>query len=178
MADAFADARAARDLTPAWEKRRPYTEEELARLLSAADPRIQALLLCGHMGLRVGEALALDWTDLDLSARVLTVQNGKIRWVNRSRSLMATLEMLTGRVGAVIGGGKDAACERLHWLYKRAEVRNKGFHALRHYAGTRLLREGHSLHAAAQHLGHASIETTRIYAKWADDGLREALDDW
>ncbi|GGM21950.1 tyrosine-type recombinase/integrase [Deinococcus aerophilus] len=181
-ADAFADARAARDLTAAWDKRQPYTEDEAARLLDHADARMQALLLlCGHAGLRIGEALTLDWADVDLSARVLTVQHGKggkTRRVNLSRSLGAALEALTGQEGSVIGGGADAARERLGWLCKRAGVSNKGFHALRHYAGTRLVREGHSLDATARHLGHASIETTRIYAKWADDGLREALGDW
>ncbi|MBB6018745.1 tyrosine-type recombinase/integrase [Deinococcus radiopugnans] len=183
--DAFADARAAPDSTAAWDKRQPYTEEEMTRLLGAADARMTALLLlCGHSGLRIAEALALAWADVDLSARALTVKNGKggkTRRVNLSRSLGAALEALETMEGwedLVIGGGVDAARERLGWLCKRAGVGNKGFHALRHYAGTKLVREGHSLDAAARHLGHASIETTRIYAKWADDGLREALDEW
>lgn len=181
-ADAFADAKAGRDKTPAWEKRQPYTEDETARLLDAADARMRALLLlCGHGGLRIAEALALDWADVDVSARVLTVRNGKggkTRRVTLSRSLGAALEALGHREGPVIGGGADAARERLHWLTLRAKVDNKGFHALRHYAGTRLVREGRSLDDAARHLGHASIETTRVYAKWADDGLRDALNDW
>lgn len=181
-ADAFADARAARDPTAAWDKRQPYTEEETQRLLKRADARMRVLLLlCGHTGLRITEALTLEWADVDLSARALTVQHGKggkARQVNLSRSLVAALEVLPGREGPVIGGGADAARERLYWLCRRAGVTNKGFHALRHYAGTRLVHEGHSLDAAARHLGHASIETTRIYAKWADDGLREALDKW
>ncbi|QFP75065.1 tyrosine-type recombinase/integrase (plasmid) [Deinococcus sp. AJ005] len=181
-ADAFADVRAAPDPTPAWDKRQPYTEEEMTRLLGAADARMTALLLlCGHTGLRIAEALALAWADVDLSARVLTVKNGKggkTRRVNLSRSLVTAFEALTGRDSLVIGGGADAARERLLWLCKRTETGNKGFHALRHYAGTRLVREGHSLDAAARHLGHASIETTRIYTKWADDSLRDALNDW
>jgi integrase/recombinase XerC len=58
------------------------------------------------------------------------------------------------------------------------DVPNRGFHSLRHYAGTRLVREGHSLDDTAHHLGHASIETTRVYAKWSDDGLRKSLGNW
>ncbi|MFT2722371.1 hypothetical protein ACMT4L_20480 [Deinococcus sp. A31D244] len=42
------------------------------------------------------------------------------------------------------------------------------------YAGTRLVREGHSLDDTAHHLGHASIKTTRVYAKWSDNGLRKS----
>ncbi|GGO36794.1 tyrosine-type recombinase/integrase [Deinococcus humi] len=181
-ADAFADARAARDFTAAWDKRQPYTEEEIQSLLDHADARMRALLLlCGHTGLRIGEALLLAWADVDLGARALTVRNGKggkTRRVNLSSSLVAALEALAGEEGPVIGGGADAARERLHWLCKRVGVSNRGFHSLRHYAGTRLVREGHTLDATARHLGHASIETARIYAKWADDSLRETLDRW
>ncbi len=55
----------------------------------------------------------------------------------------------------------------------------KGVHALRHYCGTRLVREGGDLEMAARHLGHASIETTRIYAaKWSDEGLKRTVGEW
>ncbi len=35
-----------------------------------------------------------------------------------------------------------------------------------------------SLEHVARHLGHAQIETSRIYAKWSDETLREALSKW
>lgn len=60
---------------------------------------------------------------------------------------------------------------------KRASIHNKGFHAFRHYAGTRIAGTL-GLEDAARHLGHSSIETTRIYAKWADASLVNALKDW
>ncbi len=78
----------------------------------------------------------------------------------------------------MIGGTADSARERLRWLCRRAGVEPKGYHALRHYTGTRLVREGKSLDAAARHLGHASIKKTRVYAKWADDGLKDVLNAW
>ncbi len=95
--DPFTDARATRDLTPAWDKRQPYSEEKTTRLLGAADARILTLLLCGHAGLRISETLALEWADVDLSACVLVVRNGrgvKTPRVNLSRSLVAALEAL------------------------------------------------------------------------------------
>ncbi len=55
---------------------------------------------------------------------------------------------------------------------------NKGVHALRHYAGTRLMQQTKSLEDVARHLGHSSIETTRVYAKWSDEKLRDVLNDW
>ena len=75
--DPFTDARATRNLTPAWDKRQPYSEEKTTRLLGAADARMLTLLLCGHAGLRISETLALEWADVDLSARILVVRNGK-----------------------------------------------------------------------------------------------------
>ncbi|MFC4485854.1 tyrosine-type recombinase/integrase, partial [Cupriavidus campinensis] len=102
----------------------------------------------------------------------------KTRRVALSRSLVDALGALEGREGLVIGNTAQAARKRLATLCRRASVDNKGFHALRHYAGTRLVREGRSLDDAARHLGHASIETTRVYAKWADEGLRDTLGEW
>ena len=54
----------------------------------------------------------------------------------------------------------------------------RGYHALRHYAGTRLTQEGASLDDVARHLGHSVLETARIYAKWSDDGLRRRMASW
>ena len=67
---------------------------------------------------------------------------------------------------------------RLQKVCKRAGVLYKGAHALRHYAGTRLMQQTGSLEHVARHLGHAQIETSRIYAKWSDATLREALSAW
>jgi len=51
----------------------------------------------------------------------------------------------------------------------------RGYHALRHSAGTRLTREGASLEDVARHLGHAALETARSYAKWSDHALRQRM---
>ncbi len=41
-----------------------------------------------------------------------------------------------------------------------------------------VMRQTGSLEHVARHLGHAQIETSRIYAKWSDATLREALSAW
>jgi hypothetical protein len=30
----------------------------------------------------------------------------------------------------------------------------------------------------ARHLGHAKLDTSRIYAKWSDEKLAESVGDW
>ena len=173
-ADPFADARPRRDTTAAWDKRVPYAEPEVQALLKLASPRDQALiLLCAHGGLRIQEALSVTWADIDLAAGVLTVQHGKgdkRRRVHLTRRLVQALDALP-RSGPVIGGTQVAARQRLKAIADRAGTPYRGWHAFRHYAGTRIVRETASLEHAARHLGHATLETTRVYAKWSDRTL-------
>lgn len=177
----FADVKPVREKTAAWERRVPYTHDEVQALVAAADPRMRALLLlCAHGGLRVSEALALTWDDVRLDARELTVRHGKggkQRRVVVGESLIGALQNLP-RQAQVIGGSYPAAVERLQRLCVRATVPYRGHHALRHYAGTRLTREGASLDDVARHLGHSALETARIYAKWSDEGLRRRVAGW
>lgn len=37
---------------------------------------------------------------------------------------------------------------------------------------------GGDLEMTAHHLGHASIETTRIYVRWNNQGLKKAVGEW
>jgi len=177
----FADVKAVRDKTAAWDKRSPYSDNEVLALLELADARMRALLLlCAHGGLRISEALALKWEDVRLNGAELVVRfgkGGKQRRVVLGQSLIQALEGVQSE-GAVIGGSYPAAVERLRRLCTRAAVPYRGYHALRHYAGTRLTREGASLDDVARHLGHSVLETARIYAKWSDDALRRRVSDW
>ncbi len=61
---------------------------------------------------------------------------------------------------------------------EEAGIPYRGIHALRHTCGTRLVRETGNLEMAARHLGHSSIETTRVYAKWSDEGLNSTVGGW
>ena len=177
----FADVKPVRDKTAAWDKRSPYREEEITALLTEADPRMKALLLlCAHGGLRISEALALEWSDAQPAAGELLVRSGKggkQRRVVLGKSLIHALERIRSE-GTVIGGSYPAAVERLQRLCTKTAVPYRGYHALRHSAGTRLTREGASLDDVARHLGHSVLETARIYAKWSDEGLRHRIAGW
>jgi len=50
--------------------------------------------------------------------------------------------------------------------------------ARRHYRGTRLMRDTGDLDTVARVLGHRSIETARVYAKWCDQGAKTAIGRW
>ena len=190
-ADPFKDTRVATDPTPAWEKRFPYEEDELRQLILFSHGADRALILLGaHAGLRVSEMLALRWDDIDLGRKHLVVRHGKggkRRTVSLSRSLLETLkdlresgERFVGeRAGYVLPyGAPISARRRLGLVCEQAGVAPRGIHSLRHAAGTRVVRETGSLEEAAHHLGHVSIETTRVYAKWSNKTLQATVGEW
>ncbi len=190
-ADPLRDAHPQRDLVPAWEKRQPYQPYEVARLVAAAHGDDLALVLLGaHAGLRVSEMLALRWSEVDTGRRELVVRHGKggkPRTVQMSGSLTAALadpavtdgDRGGSRAGYVLPyGSAFSAWRRLNLVCAGAGVTPRGVHSLRHAAGTRVVQETQSLEEAARHLGHASIETTRVYAKWSNTRLRATVGEW
>ncbi|SMB77778.1 tyrosine-type recombinase/integrase [Deinococcus hopiensis] len=179
--DPFVDVKPRKDKRRAWDKRQPYPDSDVQKLLDAAPVEMRVLLrLGGIAGLRASEITGLKWGDLDLDGGALTVQNGKggkARRVLLSSSLVADLHDLGPRASDVfvIGRTPEAARARLRTLCNRVGVPYLGLHALRHLAGTRLIRAGFQLQDVAEHLGHSDVQTARVYGKWADDRLREHL---
>ena len=174
--DPFADLRPARDMVAAWDKRKPYSDAQVQRLLAAAGPHDALLiLLCAHAGLRVSEAVALRWEDVDLAERELTVQRGKggkLRRVPLTRTLAGALAEARALPKETEGSGpadyllpyrdRRTAWHRLHAVAVRAEVPYLGVHAFRHTAGTRIYRQTESVEITARMLGHQQLETSRI----------------
>lgn len=179
--DPFPDVKPKKDRRRAWDKRQPYPEQDVDRLLAQAAPDMRVLLrLGGIAGLRASEITSLRWRDVDLESGVLTVQHGKggkSRRVLLSKSLTADLNMLREHASSdfVIGRTPEAARSRLKTLCRRLGVPYLGLHALRHLAGTRLVRAGFDLQDVAEHLGHSDVQTARTYGKWADDRLRDHM---
>ncbi len=181
----FADAKAMKETTAPWDKRQPYSELELSKLLVVAVGIDSLLLLLGaHGGLRVGEMTTLCWRDVDIAGRELTVRTGKGRKTRRvtlSASLAQALLLAydADKEHVLPFRTQPRAFQRLLRLCKKAGVASKGLHALRHYAGTRITREHNGdLEPAARHLGHSSLETTRVYAKWSDEALKRSVGGW
>ena len=173
--DPFADVLAPRNPTPRHERRHPYSDAAVEALLRAAAGMDRVLvLLCAHAGLRIAEALALNWEDVGLehgSLRVTAGKGRKARTVSLSATLVAALHdarPASGR-GPVICSAEglpyaDPTVPRRHLrrLCARAHVTYLGFHSLRHSAGTRLARQTGNLQLVAAHLGHADVSTAAV----------------
>lgn len=199
-ADPFRDVRIPKDLTPGIVKRPPYSEDEIADVLAEADVHGKFLIfLTAHAGLRISEALALEWSDLDESTRRLHVREGKGR-KGRMVAMSGSLTRAFRHYRALYAQGgfehtdgrrttqttrvfryADHTTARYHLkkAFAAAGVTFRGFHPGRKYAGTRLLQQIKDFGRVAAHLGHASVDTTRKgYAQLAADDLKDDLAGW
>lgn len=183
-ADPFLDVKPAKDLTPPWEKRHPYQHHEIQQLLEVTTDSLKLLvLLCSHGGLRIGEALNLQVRDIQPQDRILIIRSGKggkMRRVVLSQTLLLNLsphlrkEPHTSLVNLTYQG----AVKKLRAACAFAKITYRGWHSMRHYSGTRLMRETGDLDRVARHLGHADLATARIYAKWSEDSLHSTVGQW
>lgn len=135
-------------------------------------------------GLRVSEAAALDWSDLELDQGVVHVREGKggkPRQGVLGPPAVAALRRLhdPGARGPVF---RNARGGRLSTRSMRRIVRAMGLkagqgglhpHALRHAFATHLLDHGADLRGIQELLGHASLSTTQKYTHVSTAALRE-----
>jgi len=179
----FADVKSPHDPTPPEEKRHAYSDADIAALLEVADAQDRALILLGaHGGLRVSEALALEWAAVNLQAGTLRVtagKGGKARTIALSGALRAALAAWKAESQ---GSGHvlpyrtaTRARQRLQAVCRAAGVTYLGVHSLRHTCGTRLAAIAGDLRVAARHLGHSSTTTTQTYAKMNQAAYSEAI---
>jgi integrase len=139
-----------------------------------------------YTGLRLGEALALQWGDVDFAQRRLIVQRAvsgdvegptkgwQVRYVPLADPARDALHRLHARGDFTqredyvfcgrLGGRLDASAlrRRYHAARKAAGLRHVKLHGLRHGAGSLVAR--HTDAVFVQHfLGHAKLATTERY---------------
>lgn len=168
-----ANSKAATALPP-----KAIAKEELHRLARCWDklyPKNSGLILVGgHAGLRLGEALALQWADVDfVKGQILVTKNydqsrkaygptksGKGRTVPLSKALEhALMNRSTFRPSDNVFAC-TAVNAKLRRACRKAGVREITFHALRHTFATLALESGRSIRSVADALGHAQVVTT------------------
>ena len=156
---------------------RPMGREDLHRLLSVTSGEMRrAICLGAYAGLRVAEAAALDWADVDVEARRIIVRGGKgdkDRPVGLSPLLLDALLPVTG--GNVVRAGGKAYSANAMQQKVNATIRAAGvdgtFHKLRSRFATVALASTGNLLAVSRALGHSSPATTAVYAATADSDL-------
>lgn len=160
---------------------------------SARDRAIALLPL--YAGTRIAEIAALDVTDVRLSARKgqvhLVGKGEKARKVPAHPQLRAALaswliERPTKRgadssaLFTSVRGTRmttDAIADVIDTITRAAGLDDDvTSHVLRHTFGTELTRSGVDLVTIAELMGHASLETTRLYTRPSEADMQRAVD--
>ena len=173
--------------------RRFETDEDEQRVLNAANPQLRAVVIAIlDTGCRPGEILSLQWEDLNLERRELTVQAVKsktrtARMIPISSRLAAVLEMRrlnpAGKpfppeaypFGNAVG--ERCTSVRTAWENARDTAGLPGLQLrdLRHEAGSRFDEAGIPTNYVSKLLGHASLTTTTRYLNITRRGLHRAM---
>jgi integrase/recombinase XerD len=153
--------------------------EALQRLFtSATNPRHRVLLMTTYAaGLRVGEVVRLQLTDIESDRRLIRVNQGKgrkDRYTLLSARLLAELRAYWQcyRPSPWLFTAQDrtkpmsiASAQKIYYHTKRVAgiTHGKGIHTLRHCFATHLLEAGVDLRTIQLLLGHRSLDTTTRY---------------
>ena len=149
------------------------------------------ILLALHTGCRSGELLGLEWSRVDLDARLIHFEARHTK-AKRRRSvpLNATATRVVHArkrfVEEHCPGSPWVLCrqngQRLQWLHKgfaraceHAGIEDFRIHDLRHTCAAWLVSAGAPLAEVRDLLGHASITMTERYAHLAPDNVRAAV---
>jgi integrase len=170
--------------------------DDYERLVQAAriDMNTYVLvLLGGDAGLRLGEMMALEWSDVDLHRRQLTVQRsdwkghvtttkgGRLRHVLMTERLAAALRALRhlrGKLVLVQSSGEPLTMkivqDRIGSAARRAGVR-PGVHILRHTFCSHLAMRGAPARAIQELAGHQDLKTTHRYMHVSPAAVEDAI---
>jgi integrase len=180
-------------------RERIASPEEAERLLAALPERDRPVWATAlYAGLRRGELMALQWTDVDLANGVIRVvraydEKARVEIEPKSRAGRRTVPI----VGALrdilvahkanqarsdgLAFGEDTPFQpsnlwrRAQRAWKRAGLEPIGLHEARHTFASVLIASGVNAKAITSYMGHASIQTTYdVYGKLMPGSEAEA----
>ncbi|MEI6171154.1 MAG: tyrosine-type recombinase/integrase [bacterium] len=176
------------------------TATEQAALLAQPNPRYPTgqrnqtmLRIMLDTGLRVSEATALRWRDIDFTTGQLMVRQGKgakdrTLWIGDED--LATLQSWRERQARDVAGDHEHVFTTLEggpvspryvgamvkrYAAKAGITKNIHPHTLRHSFATDLYRQTKDLLTTAKALGHASVAATQVYTHIVDEDVEAAL---
>ena len=173
--------------------------------LSDKRDKMFGVVLCLYSGLRIGELLALKWTDVDFTKGTITVnktchdgqdKNGKLcrmedtpKTASSRRTIPLPKQILQllkthkkqGKSEYVISSDDKPTYIRSYQrsfdlLLKELKIEHRGFHSLRHTFATRALECGMDVKTLSEILGHKSPTITlNRYAHSMMDHKKEMM---
>jgi integrase len=169
--------------------------ERLIKAAAGIDPRtLLVVLLGGEAGLRRGEIIAVEWSDVDLKRRVLTIARSEFRGhVTETKghrfrtvpitdplaeALRAHRHLKGPRVLYSCGTKTPGESTIRLWLaeaQEAAKLKVKGPHTLRHTFCSHLAMKGAPARAIQKLAGHQSVVTTERYMHLSPVALEESM---
>ena len=153
-------------------------------VLNGSKDKLYGILLCLYSGLRIGELIALQWSDIDFSKGILTVSkscyDGKdgliidepktassCRTIPLPKQLFPILRGIRKKSDSlfvVSNHGKPVSVRSyqrsFELLLKKLKIAHRGFHSLRHTFVTRALECGMDVKTLSEILGHKNPTVT------------------
>lgn len=173
--------RSERDNANKWRTERQKELMPDLRQVEFADHLKPLTLLSLNTGMRQGEVFNLDWCDIDLVNKVLTVvgdtsKSGQTRHIPLNKETMAVLtnwRKAGERQGYVFpsqsGGRLDNVKKSWAGVLALAKITAFRWHDLRHTFASKLVMAGVPLNTVRELLGHSDIKMTLRYAHLAPD---------
>jgi integrase len=175
-----------------------YDFDDYERLVAAAKAKDAAayliVLLGGEAGVRCGEIIALEWTDVDLSKRQLCVQRsewrghvtapkgGRLRYVPLTARLAAALHENRHLRGRRVVCQRDGSplthnmiADHVRRAVRGAHVSVSGVHRLRHTFCSHLAMRGAPARAIQELAGHQDLATTQRYMHLSPAAIEGAI---
>jgi integrase len=168
-----------------WEKPRvtleqkiPFipTEAELDALIAGSHRRLAAFLrLLKETAMRSGEAVRLEWSDIDFERRTITLNKPEKRSLPRmwrvSNELLSMLGALKKEDKRVFGDATpntfkhtlQLTRKRLAFSLQNPRLLKISLHTFRHWKATMLYHQTRDPYYVKQFLGHKSFKNTEIY---------------
>ena len=153
-------------------------------ILNGKKDKLYGILICLYSGLRIGELIALQWSDIDFAKGTLTVskschdgKNGLVidepktstsrRMIPLPKQLLPILRSVKKRSdsSSVVSANGSTVSVRSYQrsfelLLKRLNIPHKGFHSLRHTFATRAIECGMDVKTLSEILGHKNPTVT------------------
>jgi integrase len=186
-----------------WEKPKCKTErknpfiphgEEINDLIAGSPQTVATLLqLLRETAVRVGEALRLDWVDIDFERIIIMLnepeKGSDPRVFNKNDLSPKLMNMLNGlpRINERVFGGKTRNSLKNTFSRVRARLASKlqnprllkiHFHTLRHWSLTMYQHKVHDIVLTARFAGHRNINNTMKYLHLEEMLFNDTNDDF